>query len=185
MFQKTEIARVSCNVILPPPSDDEKMIAEGVEEKQPIQNFVPPYFGITMLGNSDGFDLAGRTTGFVLWMNRRGIMVDPPPHSGPLLRKHHIHPRLIHSVILTHCHADHDAGTFQKILEEGRVVLITTEIILGSFLRKYAAISGLSTDFLKRLFVFRPVRPGEHLPVFGMVTACDVPQTIRPPYRVT
>eukprot|EP00456_Euglypha_rotunda_P078141 TRINITY_DN7457_c0_g1_i1.p1 TRINITY_DN7457_c0_g1~~TRINITY_DN7457_c0_g1_i1.p1 ORF type:complete len:115 (+),score=15.83 TRINITY_DN7457_c0_g1_i1:431-775(+) len=94
-----------------------------------------------MLGNSDGFDVNGSTTGFVLWMNRRGLMVDPPPHSGNLLKKLGIHPRLIRGVILTHCHADHDAGTFQKILEEGRVVLMTTEVILGSFLRKYSAIS--------------------------------------------
>ena len=82
--------------------------------------FVPPHFGLTMLGNSDGFDSSGTTTGFVLWMNRRGIMVDPPPHSGALLKRHGISARLMRGVILTHCHADHDAGTFQKILEEGK-----------------------------------------------------------------
>ena len=68
-----------------------------------------------MSSNSDGFDKGGTTTGFVVWMNRRGIMVDPPPHSGTHLKKHGINPRLIKGVILTHCHADHDAGTFQKV----------------------------------------------------------------------
>ncbi len=76
--------------------------------------------------NSDGFDAKGTTTGFVLWMNRHGIMVDPPPHFGSILKKHGISARLMRGIILTHCHADHDAGTFQKILEEGRVVVMTT-----------------------------------------------------------
>ncbi len=69
-----------------------------------------------------------------------------------------------------------------QILEEGRVVLITTELILGSFLRKYSAISGLSTDFLKKLFVFRAVTVGQPLPVFG--THCFVylsPLLLPPP----
>jgi rhodanese-related sulfurtransferase len=39
--------------------------------------FRPPAFGITVLGASHGFDPAGKTTGFVLWINRRGIFVDP------------------------------------------------------------------------------------------------------------
>ena len=33
------------------------------------ESFVPPYFGITMLGNSHGFDPKGTTTGFVVWIN--------------------------------------------------------------------------------------------------------------------
>ena len=70
--------------------------------------FVPPHFGLTMLGNSDGFDSGGTTTGFVLWMNRRGIMVDPPPHSGALLKRHGISARLMRGVILTHCFPEVD-----------------------------------------------------------------------------
>jgi hypothetical protein len=31
-----------------------------------FKSFVPPMFGITMLGNSDGFDKDGTTTGFVV-----------------------------------------------------------------------------------------------------------------------
>eukprot|EP00808_Paulinella_micropora_P015650 g36229.t1 len=130
-------------------------------------SFVPPIFGVTMLGSSDGFDAKGTTTGFVLWMNRRGLMVDPPPHSGSWLRLHGINPRLMRGVILTHCHADHDAGTFQKILEEGRVVVMTTQIIMDSFLRKYSAVSGRPVEWLRKLFLFRPMIVGEEHSVFG------------------
>jgi glyoxylase-like metal-dependent hydrolase (beta-lactamase superfamily II) len=43
-----------------------------------------------------------------------GIMIDPPPNSAII---HGIPPSLIEAVIVTHCHADHDAGAFQKILQ--------------------------------------------------------------------
>ena len=39
-----------------------------------------------------------------------------------------ISSRKITHVILTHCHADHDAGTFQKILLEQRVTVSGHEI---------------------------------------------------------
>lgn len=38
---------------------------------------------------------------------------------------------------------------------------------MGSFLRKYSAISGLDVQFLKKLFVFRPVIVGERTCVYG------------------
>ena len=44
-------------------------------------------------------------------------------------------------MILTHCHADHDAGTFQKILLEQRVTVMTTKTIMASFVRKYSLVS--------------------------------------------
>jgi hypothetical protein len=48
--------------------------------------FKPPDFGVTFLGTSDGFDPHGTTTGFVLWINGRGYCVDPPVHSGAILK---------------------------------------------------------------------------------------------------
>ena len=48
--------------------------------------------------------------------------------------------RKITHVILTHCHADHDAGTFQKILLKQRVTVLTTRTIMAAFVRKYAPI---------------------------------------------
>lgn len=44
-------------------------------------------------------------------------MIDPPPFSSNALRKEGIPPSLIEKIILTHCHADHDAGTFHKLVE--------------------------------------------------------------------
>ncbi|MCO5170237.1 MAG: cyclic nucleotide-binding domain-containing protein [Planctomycetes bacterium] len=129
--------------------------------------FHPPAFGVTVLGSSHGFDPKGKTTGFIVWINHRGLLVDPPMGSTDLLAQSGIAPKLIDGVILTHCHADHDSGTFQKVLEEGRVVLYTSPTILGSFLRKYSALSGLDEDFLRRLFIYRPVKIGSSVRVHG------------------
>lgn len=49
--------------------------------------FHPPSFGVTVLGNSHGFDKNGTTSGYVLWVNGRGIMVDPPPYSNATLER--------------------------------------------------------------------------------------------------
>jgi hypothetical protein len=43
--------------------------------------------------------------GFVLWVNRRGLMVDPPCFSSAALEDLGIPARFIEGVILTHCHA--------------------------------------------------------------------------------
>lgn len=132
-----------------------------------LPSFVPPSFGVTVLGASHGFDPSGKTTGFLLWMGGRAILVDPPTDSTEYLRARGVAPKTIDGVILTHCHADHDAGTFQKLLEESQVSLYTTPHILGSFLRKYSALSGLSEDLLRRTFSFHPVRIGAPVHVRG------------------
>ncbi|MBT8492602.1 MAG: cAMP/cGMP-dependent 3',5'-cyclic-AMP/GMP phosphodiesterase [Deltaproteobacteria bacterium] len=122
--------------------------------------FVPPDFGITVLGSSHGFDPKGKTTGFILWLGRRGILVDPPAHTSSYLREHNVASKLIEGILITHCHADHDGGAFQRLLEEGRLDVFTTPTILGSFLRKYSALSGISEDVLRRTFRFKPVTIG-------------------------
>ena len=119
--------------------------------------FEAPDFGITCLGSSHGFDPEDNTSGFILWINRRGIMIDPPVNSTEWLRDSNVNPRTISHIILTHCHADHDAGTFQKILEEVSVYIHTTETIMDSFLRKYGALTGLSHKELCELFIFCPI----------------------------
>ena len=72
--------------------------------------FDPPLFGVTILGAGHGFDPSHRTSGFVLWINKRGIMVDPPLNSRGILQRSGVPSRLVDSVIITHCHADHDQG---------------------------------------------------------------------------
>lgn len=152
------LAHVKDRVGLPPGPD-------GLLEASTIP-FNPPAFGITVLGSSHGFDPHGRTTGFILWIGHRGLLVDPPVDSTEDLRGR-VPSKVIDGVILTHCHADHDAGTFQKILEEGRITLYTTPTILGSFLNKYGALSGISQDLLRRTFQLHPVKIGEAIPVHG------------------
>nr|CCA16680.1 cGMPdependent 3' putative [Albugo laibachii Nc14] len=131
------------------------------------KSFHPPQFGVTVLGNSHGFDPDGKTSGYVLWINHRGIMIDPPSCSSSILGANNMPAVMIDGVILTHCHADHDAGTFQKILQEGRVSLITTPTIYQSFLRKYSALSGFKKDFLKRVLDFRRVRINDPITIRG------------------
>ena len=141
-----EIARVRQEVFSTPLLDErdkDRAAAAAASQQQggsskaepdSVEYFVPPQFGLTMLGNSDGFDSTGTTTGFVLWMNRRGIMVDPPPHSGALLKRHGISARLMRGVILTHCFCESDTRVLtnrgflfldeiEELVEAGREVL--------------------------------------------------------------
>jgi phosphoribosyl 1,2-cyclic phosphodiesterase len=125
--------------------------------------FHPPSFGVTVLGNSHGFDKSGSVSGYVLWINGRGVMIDPPPYSSATLEREGIRPRTIVGIILTHCHADHDAGAFQKVLTGSPVVVITTPTIYKSFIRKYAALSALSPALLRHSHRFKPAIIGEPL----------------------
>jgi CRP-like cAMP-binding protein/phosphoribosyl 1,2-cyclic phosphodiesterase len=157
-----EIERTASKITIPPNIWQGSVLARKIEKP-----FDPPLFGITILGSGHGFDPCHRTSGFVLWLNKRGIMVDPPLNSRAILQQAGVPSRLIDSVIITHCHADHDQGTFQKLLEEKQIQLITTYTILGSFLKKYSALTELSEDFLRRLFIYRPVLMGEPMKING------------------
>jgi len=131
--------------------------------------FHPPSFGVTVLGNSHGFDMKGSTSGYVLWVNGRGIMIDPPPFSSSTLEREGIRPQMIMAIIITHCHADHDAGAFQKIMTGSRVAIITTPTIYNSFIRKYSALSGLRKSLLRHSHRHRPAIIGQPLQFQGAV----------------
>jgi CRP-like cAMP-binding protein len=143
---------------------DSNRVAEipGIIEYKPTYNlgerlpepYKPPLFGVTCLGPSHGFDPKDNTSGYIIWLNHNGIMVDPPVNSTEWLEKSNVNPKLIDSIILTHCHADHDAGTFQKILEEGKVTIYATRTVINSFLRKYSALSDEPVTYLSKLFSF-------------------------------
>ena len=126
-------------------------------EKQDTKPFEPPLFGVTVIGSGSGFDTKEKTSGFILWVNRRGVLVDPPVDSTEWLKTMDINPRLIGDCILTHCHADHDSGILQKLLEEKKMNLHTTETIMDSFVRKYQSLSGLNYKTFMSLFHFHPV----------------------------
>lgn len=135
----------------------------------PPPTFFPPSFGVTVLGNSHGFDESGSTSGYVLWVNGRGIMIDPPPYSTATLERQGIRRCLIVGIILTHCHADHDAGAFQKVLTGSPVVVITTPTIYKSFIRKYAALSALSPALLRHSHRYKAAIIGEPLRFQGAI----------------
>lgn len=137
------------------------------ESQAPTREMVPPRFGLTMIGNGHGFDAQARTSGFILWLDGRGVLVDPPVHTTQWMRQEGIDTRLIDDLILTHCHADHDSGTLQKVLEEGRVRLHTTETVRQSFVAKYSALTGLSRKALNSLFEFCPVLLGRPITLAG------------------
>jgi CRP-like cAMP-binding protein/phosphoribosyl 1,2-cyclic phosphodiesterase len=153
-----EVARAGVHVELP------ERTASSRGSQHP---FDPPAFGLSVLGASHGFDPAGKTTGFILWIGHRGLLVDPPVDAAAFLREQGVPSKYIEGVIVTHCHADHDSGAFQKLLEEGRIDLYTTPTILGSFLRKYSALSGVSEELLRRTFTFHPVKIGAPITVNG------------------
>ncbi|KAL1524967.1 hypothetical protein AB1Y20_019843 [Prymnesium parvum] len=141
--------------------DPPHILMPSRSELMATEEFDTPDFGITVLGSADGFTADGTTAGFVLWMRNHGILVDPPAHSAQYLRQNGISSRKVTHVILTHCHADHDAGTFQKILLEQRVTVMTTKTIMASFIRKYSLVSGMPEDFLLRLFIVHFVKISE------------------------
>lgn len=131
--------------------------------------FVPPRFGLTVLGRSHGFDPdpRERTTGFVLWIGGRGVLVDPPVHATAILAGADVDAGLVDGLILTHVHGDHDAGVLQKALEAGRTTLWTVPTIYASWLRKWSALSGIPSLELEKLFDFRPVQVGTPVDVHG------------------
>jgi glyoxylase-like metal-dependent hydrolase (beta-lactamase superfamily II) len=151
--------------------DDMKAADDDGSSETRLSSFIPkapptfhaPSFGVTVLGNSHGFDKSGSVSGYVLWINGRGVMIDPPPYSSATLEREGIRPRTIVGIILTHCHADHDAGAFQKVLTGSPVVVITTPTIYKSFIRKYAALASLSPALLRHSHRHKPAVIGEPL----------------------
>lgn len=126
--------------------------------------FDPPQFGVTFLGTSHGFDPQGQTTGFIMWVNGNGILVDPPVHTTDYLQKHGIKHRFVNKIILTHCHSDHDSGVLQKILEGEKIQIYTTKTIHESYKRKANAITGLN---IEDYYDFIPVQIGDPIKIHG------------------
>ncbi len=149
-----EDTMLSKEVIVPGKVDFKYIYDPG---KIPTEPFKPPLFGVTCLGPSHGFDVNANTSGFIVWLQNKGVMIDPPVNSTEWLGTSNVNPKHIDSVILTHAHADHDAGTFQKILEEGRIRIYSTETVMYSFLTKYSALTKMSVPEMLELFEFVPV----------------------------
>ncbi|MCG8572674.1 MAG: cyclic nucleotide-binding domain-containing protein [Spirochaetes bacterium] len=144
---------------------DDNEIEEMVLKSEEI--FIPPSFGITTLGSSHGFDPKGKTSGYIFWINGVGIFVDPPIDSALWLMDENVDPKMVNSVILTHCHSDHDSGVMQKILQEGRITLYTTPTIFSSFLKKISLLTGLNEIDIVQLIDFVPITIGKPINING------------------
>jgi CRP-like cAMP-binding protein/phosphoribosyl 1,2-cyclic phosphodiesterase len=140
---------------------------KGPPASSSTRRYRPPFYGVTVIGSGHGFDPSADTSGFIIWVNGRGILIDPPVDTTQWLRSRGVDSRLISDMVLTHCHADHDSGTLQKLLEEGRVRLHTTPTIIDSFVRKYRGLLGLDGKQLRALFDFVPVTVNEPVNIAG------------------
>jgi len=129
--------------------------------------FHRPILGVSVIGSGHGFDAGNKTSGFIVWIDGHGIMIDPPVDSTEWLRGYDVSNKQVESLILTHCHADHDAGTLQKIVHEGRVTLYTTPTILDNFVGKYAPLTGMTQEAFRGLFDHVPVLTGEPMFING------------------
>jgi phosphoribosyl 1,2-cyclic phosphodiesterase len=129
--------------------------------------FRRPVLGVSVIGSGHGFDPGNRTSGFVLWLGGRGVLVDPPVDALDWLAGYDVDPRQVDGLILTHCHADHDAGALQKLLQEGRITIYTTPTVLSSFVAKYSLLTGMDPKAFRQLFDYVPVMAGEPVNIHG------------------
>ena len=134
-----------------------------LESDESVLSFHRPVLGVSVIGSGHGFDAGNRTSGFIMWIDGQGVMVDPPVDSTEWLKGYDVPPKQVDKLILTHCHADHDAGTLQKILQEGRVSLYTTPTIVDNFVSKYAPLTGMTSANFRALFDFVPVHAHESI----------------------
>ncbi len=101
-----------------------------------------PRFGVTPLGTSHGFDPAGDLTSFILWLNGRGILVDPSPEALAYLDQIGVASSDVPYVFLTHVHADHDGGLLAKVLAGRRTTVIASDPVFRAFVKKVSLITG-------------------------------------------
>ena len=123
-----------------------------------------PRFGVTVLGTSHGFDPVGDLTSFVVWINGRGILVDPSPEALVYLEQIGVAPADVPFVFLTHIHADHDGGLLEKVLSGSRTTLIASDVVFRAFVEKVRLVTG--HDFAREgLVSYVAANPGTPIPI--------------------
>jgi len=147
--------------------------AKPVVPYQPLNGTIPDKYKnlrnkVTILSSTSGFNTVsskhnpdhefGTTVSFIIWDDiGNATIVDPPPNTANWLRMNGIDPARISNVVLTHTHADHDAGTKEFILTH-HVNIYTTETIMKAFLQKTSAYTGLGPNQLMQHFDFYPIQ---------------------------
>ena len=119
-----------------------------------------PRFGVTPLGTSHGFDPVGDVTSFVVWVNGKGILVDPSPEALIHLDRLGVASVDVPYVFLTHVHADHDGGLLEKLLSGRRTTVIASDVVYRSLLEKMRLITGHDVES-RGLVRHVPANPGQ------------------------
>ncbi len=133
----------------------------------PSTPLLPLRFGIHSLGVRSGFDLTGPTTGFLFWVNGRGVLFDGPARTRTLLDSQGIAFADIDALILSHCHEDH-MNSFVELTTTGhRPRVYTTEAIYRSALVKLANYFDSTPDEVAKLVDYHRVTPGEPVEIAG------------------
>lgn len=101
-----------------------------------------PRFGVTPLGTSHGFDPVGDVTSFIIWVNGRGILVDPSPEALVYLKQLGVASADVPYVFLTHIHADHDGGLLGKLLSGSRTSILASDVVFRAFIEKAEIVTG-------------------------------------------
>ena len=140
-----------------------------------------PRFGVTPLGTSHGFDPVGEVTSFVVWVNGKGILVDPSPESLIHLERLGVAPVDVPYVFLTHVHADHDGGLLEKLLSGRRTTVIASDVVYRTFLEKMRLITGHDVES-RGLLRHVPANPGRpsHIDLLGEPVRIDTRWNFHP-----
>ena len=140
-----------------------------------------PRFGVTPLGTSHGFDHVGDFTCFIVWINGKGILVDPSPEALTYLDRIGVAPPDVPYVFLTHVHSDHDGGLVAKLLGGSRTTVIASDPVFRAFAEKAQLITG--HDFKREGLVehisANPGRPAQ-IKIAGEVAQIETRWNLHP-----
>lgn len=140
-----------------------------------------PRFGVTPLGTSHGFDPGGDFTSFIVWINGRGMLVDPSPEALAYLERIGVAPVDVPYVFLTHVHSDHDGGLIEKLLSGSRTTVIAADPVFRAFAEKARLVTG--HDFAREGLVEHiRVNPGSRvrIPVAGEFAEIETRWNLHP-----
>jgi CRP-like cAMP-binding protein/L-ascorbate metabolism protein UlaG (beta-lactamase superfamily) len=101
-----------------------------------------PRFGVTPLGTSHGFDATGDFTSFIIWLDGKGILVDPSSEALAYLDQIGVAPLDVPYVFLTHVHADHDGGLVEKLVSGSQTSVIASDPVFRAFVEKARLVTG-------------------------------------------
>ena len=121
-----------------------------------------PRFGVTPLGTSHGFDARGDFTSFIIWLDGKGVLVDPSSEALAYLDQIGVAPVDVLYVFLTHVHADHDGGLVEKLVSGSPTRVIASDPVFRAFVEKARLVTG--RDFEReRLVTHISANPGNRV----------------------